>query len=167
MSLRWCWWTAECLVSSMPRCTAGQNCSSLCGILPPSNQHSCKDHHHLLTSSSCAAVWRRPPSHSPPPQPLFSSLLNVTNPYSSVLVWKSNMGCECAISWNEMHHIMYNLMKWNAQLEICEDNINGIMITKIVRFLGHNCSEPLLRLSQVRMINETWENWLNTQCNYR
>ena len=54
------------------------------------------------------------------------------------------MGCTIFIKWG------------NTQLEFFEGNINGIMITIIVRFLGHNSCQLLLGgLSQVRMIDET------------
>ena len=50
-------------------------------------------------------------------------------------------------------------------LEIFKGDIDTFMITKIVCFLGHNGSEDPLRLSQVHMIDETWDNWFNVQYN--
>ena len=52
-----------------------------------------------------------------------------------------------------------------VSLEIFKGNIDTFMITIIVCFLGHNGSEDSLRLSQVHMIDETWDNWFNVQYN--
>ena len=68
-------------------------------------------------------------------------------------------------TWKEYLEIFEGyIYTWKVKLEIFEGYIYTIMIGIIMRLMGHNRSQLLLRTSQVHMINETWDDWFNMQC---